>query len=328
MPSTVIRVLTDEDVVRALSMTDAISLMREAFVELSSGAARVPVRTRIDADSGSRALFMPSYLPSRTQFGLKTVTVQERNGQVGLPTIHGLMTLFDAETGRVLAVMNAEALTGLRTGAASGLATDLLSRDDASSVAIFGTGTQAERQLEAVASVRRIKRAVVFSRSIDRAKSFARMMGDRLGLPVEAAISDDQLLDADIICTATDAISPLFSRDKIQPGVHINAVGSYRPDMIEIPPGVVRSALVVVDHRESCLAEAGELTQTAARDADAESLVHAELGQIASGAMRGRTASTDVTLFKSVGNAVQDLVGASRIFEVAVDLDLGVEVSL
>lgn len=324
-----LRFLSQEDVRQALDMKQAIGLMRPAFIALSEGRATAPVRLTLPVpEHQARALFMPVYLPDNAQIGLKVVTVHPGNPARGLPFVHALVMVIDAATGRPLAVMDGEYLTALRTGAGAGLATDLLARRDAGVVAIFGAGVQGRTQLEAVCAVRPIRRAYVFNRSRDRAEAFAREMGARLGLDVQVADEAETLGQADVVCTATTSLDPVFAHTHLKPGVHVNGIGSYRPDMAEIPPETVLAAKVVVDHRPACLAEAGDLLQLLDQGLITDAHIHAELGEVAAGHKPGRASDDEVTLFKSVGNAVQDLAAASYVVAVAEARGLGINVAL
>jgi ornithine cyclodeaminase/alanine dehydrogenase-like protein (mu-crystallin family) len=324
-----IRFLSAEVVEKTLSMTEAIRAVEEAFLQLSSGRAIVPLRTPIalpDREAG--ALFMPVYLPASEQIGVKAVSVFAENPRRGLPVVHALFLIMDGRDGRPLAVMDGESLTALRTGAASGLATRLLARRDARAAAVIGSGVQGRTQLEAVCAVRPIERAYAVDIDRDRAESFAREMSDRLAIPVTAAEAERVLPHCDVLCTATPATEPVFSDELLKPGLHINAVGSYKPEMCEIPGETVARARVVVDSRAACMAEAGDLIRPIQQALFDESRIHAEIGEIAAGTREGRASEEEITLFKSVGNAVQDLSAASRALRRAEELGLGVEISL
>jgi len=324
-----IRFLSAEDLEKTLSMTEAIRAMKEAFLQLSNGQAIVPLRTPMElTDRDGGALFMPVYLPASEQIGLKAVSVFAANPRKGLPVIHALFLIMDGRDGRPLAVMDGEFLTALRTGAASGLATDLLARRGARSAAVIGAGVQGRTQLEAVCAVRPIERAYVIDLDRDKAEAFVREMSDRLAIPVATAEAERALPHCDVLCTATPATQTVFSNERLEPGVHINAVGSYRPEMCEIPEETVARALVVVDSRAACLAEAGDLIQPIEAGLIDASHIHAEIGEVAAGTSKGRTSEEQITLFKSVGNAVQDLAAASRALGRAEQLGLGVEISL
>ncbi len=324
-----IRILSQAAIALMISMEEAISLMRDAFTALSSDRVDVPVRINMPlSEHAGRALFMPAYAPDYGQIGLKVVTVHPNNPARNLPFIHGLVLVSDANTGAPLAVMDGEFITALRTGAGSGLATDLLARADACVVAVFGAGVQARTQLEAVCAVRKITDVLIFGRSIVNAKSFAQEASAQHSASISVAGNPEALLEADIICTATTSLTPVFDPRHVKPGCHINGVGSYRPDMTEIPANTVAAAKVVVDQRTACLSEAGDILVPLEAGLIDEMHIYAELGEIASGRKAGRTSKSEVTFFKSVGNAVQDLVVASHLTRVANEQQLGNEVEL
>ena len=325
-----LRFLSAADVARALPMKDVVEAMRDAFRQLSTGRAVVPPRTHIETtDPRGDALFMPSYLPGARRMGTKIVTLFGSNADLGLPRIQAVMVVLDAATGSPLAVMDGASLTAIRTGAASGVATDLLARPGAAVVAVFGAGPQARTQLEAVCAVRPIRRARVFDPNAARARALAQEMAERLGFPVEAAASaSEALAGADVVCTATTASEPVFADGDLAPGAHVNAIGSYKPSVREIPSETVRRARVVVDYLPAALAEAGDLLVPMAEGLIGEDHVYAELGEIVAGKKKGRESPDEITLFKSVGVAVQDLAAADRALARAERLDLGTRLRL
>ncbi len=310
-------------------MKQAIDTMRDAFVQLSMNQAVVPLRLGIDIpEHNGGALFMPVYLPKNKQVGLKVVSVFKNNPEKGLPMIHAMVMVMDAVNGCPLAVMDGEYLTALRTGAASGLATDLLSRKDAEVVTIIGAGVQGKTQLEAVCAVRSIKKAYILDIDLQRATEFAKEMSERLSIPVDFIEKSEMLRQSYVICTATSSHDPVFSDNDLKPGVHINGIGSYRPDMQEIPVETIVRAKVVVDSKESCLSEAGDIIIPLQEGLIDENHIYAEIGEIAAGSKIGRESRKEITVFKSVGNAVQDLAAASRVIETARVQNLGTEISL
>jgi len=228
--------------------------------------------------------------------------------------------------------MDGTYLTALRTGAASGAATDLLARPDAHVAAVFGAGAQGRTQLEAVCQVRDIHRAWVFDVNTEAAARYAdemRSRGGRIPNDVRVASSPTEAVrEADVICTATTSRAPVFADGDLRPGVHINAIGAFTPQMQEIPGEAVRRARVVVGSREACWAEAGDLIIPRDQGLITESHVYAELGEIVAGVKPGRASADEVTLFKSVGNAVQDVSVAREVLIQAEQLGLGVEVAL
>lgn len=322
------RYLCREDVAQTLTMAEAIVHMGDAFRWLSNGSAKVPVRTQIHMEtSEADGLFMPVYAPELERVGVKMVTVAHQNPSQGLPLIHGLLLVSDAKTGVPLALMDGEHLTALRTGAASGLATDLLALPDLDEVAIFGAGIQAETQLEAMCAVRPISKAYVVNRDQERGEAFCRRMAEKLGITVLRTTAKEAVEKVQLICCATTAREPLFESEWCNEGLHVNAVGGYRPDMCELPPALMADAEVIVDHRASCVAEAGEIVR--AQEAGLLSLDFRpmEIGELVeqgtSDSLRhGRS------VFKSVGNAVQDLVAAAAVLRIAEEKGLGTRLKL
>ena len=313
------------DVRSALPMRDAIEAMREGFAQLSRGEVTLPKRVRLDAPrEHGAALVMPCHSSALKMFSLKLATVFHDNPQRSLPTIQSTVLLADGSTGTQLAVMDGASLTAIRTGAASGLATDLLARADASVAAVIGTGVQARTQLEAICCVRPIRLARVFGRNAAAAERFAQDMSRQLGITVQRANSSAEALrDADVICTATSSTTPVFADGDGPRGAHINAVGSYRPDMVEIPPATVGRARVVVDHRESALEEAGDLLGPLRAGLIQEVHFSAELGEVVIGRIPCRRSAEEITIFKSVGVAIQDLCAAVRTLANARHLGTG-----
>jgi len=325
-----LRILSHQDVRRALPMRQAIEAMKAAFAQLSTGQANVPLRVALDVPAHNGVtLFMPAYLAADDRMAVKIVSVFNDNPARGLPLIHALVVVVDAETGRPAAVMDGTYLTALRTGAASGAATDLLARPEARTAAIFGAGAQARTQLEAVCAVRPITTAWVYDVVPERAAAYAAEMGQALSLPVRVAGTPAEAVrQADVICTATTSSTPVFDDADVRPGTHINAVGAYTPQMQEIPAETVLRARVVIDHREASLAEAGDLLIPLRRGLMTEAHIYAELGEIAAGLKPGRGSAEEVTLFKSVGVAVQDVAAAGAVLEAARQMGLGTEVEL
>lgn len=325
-----VRMLTRQDVQRALSMPRAIEAVKGAFTQLSAGQADVPLRTALDVPRHNGVtLFMPAYLSADDAMALKIVSVYNDNPDRGLPLIHALVIVVDAETGAPAAVMDGTYLTALRTGAASGAATELLARPDGRVAAVFGAGAQGRTQLEAVCAVRPIVEAWVYDVSSERAGRYADEMAELLALDVRVAETPAQAVQsADVICTATTSSSPVFDDADVQPGTHINAIGAYTPEMQEIPPQTVLRAKVVIDHHEAALAEAGDLLIPIDQGLMTAEHIYAELGEIVAGDRPGRESPEEITLFKSVGVAVQDVAAAAAVLEAAQATGLGTDVAL
>lgn len=308
------RYVTDEEIKRSLAMPDAIRAVKKAFIELSSGRAVVPPRTRLEIPGfRTTALVMSAYLPQSKRLGLKLISLCEDNAAKGLPVAQAIAIIMDAESGTPLAVMEAAYLTAVRTGAASGAATDVLARRDARVAAIFGAGVQGRTQLQAISAVRPIRKAFIFDINPSAAANYAMEMGKKLSLDVEPAASPQALREADIISTATTSIVPVFLDRDLKPGVHINAIGSYKPHIREIPGETVMRAKVYVDQRQACLEEAGDLIIPLREGLIDEGHIRAEIGEVLAGLKPGRISGDDITLFKSVGNAAQDLAIACLV---------------
>ncbi len=313
-PSDSPRFYSSADIPRALTMAEAIRAVREAFIQLSTGQALVPARTSLEIpELRTTALVMPAYLPKTKRLGLKLISLCEDNPSKGLPLAQALTILMDAETGTPLAVLDASYLTAVRTGAASGVATDALARADSRVAAVFGAGVQGRTQLEAVAAVRALEKALIYDVDSRAAARFADEMGPKLSLRIEPAVSPRALREADIVCTATTSAAPVFDDADLKPGAHINAVGSYKPHVRELPPETVVRARVFVDHRASALEEAGDLIGPLRAGLIPETHILAEIGAVLAGLAPGRLYDDEITLFKSVGNAVQDLAVAGLV---------------
>ncbi|ACL24021.1 ornithine cyclodeaminase family protein [Chloroflexus aggregans] len=327
------RFLSAADVAQAAPMASAIEAVAQAFGLLARGEADIPLRTAITTPAyAATTFFMPGRLGGELPaLGLKTVSVFPQNMYRAEPTIYALVTLFDPTSGRPVAVLDGTYLTALRTGAASGVATRLLARPEARTLVIFGAGAQALPQVMAVLAVRpTIDNIWIVNRTRDRATLLAaRLRGEGFRGDLRIATNPTlPLAEADIICTATSSPTPLFAADLVRPGTHINAIGAYRPDMAEIPPAVVARSRVFVDQRHAAWAEAGDLIQARAAGLIDEHHIAGELGELVNGTVSGRTTADEITLFKSVGNAVQDLAVAALVLQRATELGLGIEVML
>ena len=314
-------------------MKECIELMKAAFAQLSSGQAHVPLRSQLPVTVHEGVtIFMPAYLAQSGDLGAKIVSVFPRNLKANLPTIHAVVFVIDSRTGIPMALMDGTYLTALRTGAASGAATDLLARKDARLLVLFGAGTQARTQLEAVCTVRPITKVLVCDVDPKRAKDFVEEMKGR-GAPIPndirwIASAEEGVKEADIICTATTSSRPVFDGKGLRPGTHINAVGAYTPQMQEVDSETIRRAKVVIDSRQASLAEAGDLIIPLQQGVITEKHIHAEIGEIVAGQKAGRTSEDEITYFKTVGVAVQDVAAARRVLDKATELGLGAEVEL
>jgi alanine dehydrogenase len=325
--------LSRADLKQLVSMTEAIELMKIAFRELSKGLATSPLRTVIDVEPGTSAtLLMPAYVPAENALGVKLVSVFQGNPSKQLPTIHALVCLVDDATGQPLAIMDGGYVTALRTGAVSGAATDLLARPDSSVLVVIGAGVQGVTQAAAVCAVRPIGRIIAVDPSTDALARYEESvkrdwpdLASRLELTTSAAKA---VRMADVICTATTSRRPVFDDSDVKLGAHINAVGAFTPEMQELPADTVVRATVVLDSTEAALAEAGDLIIPMNEGRISPDHFRGELGQLVEGSVIGRTNPDEITLFKSVGNAVQDVVVARRAVDRAREYELGLSFDL
>lgn len=320
------RILDAHTVRRALDMKGAIEAVRQGFIALSAGRAIVPLRSAVETGHGV-TLYMPAYLQGEPYSAVKIVSVFPRNPERGLPTINAAVLVLDAQSGQLLALLDGTYLTALRTGAASGLATDLLARPEARTLGVIGAGAQARTQVEAVCAVRPIETIRIYSLSGAEALAEEARRKSRAQVMV-AGSAHEALAGADVVVAATNSRMPVVHLADLSPGVHINGIGSFTPEMQEVAADVVARAKIVVDHRPSVWAEAGDLIQARDQGFIKEEDIYAEIGEIAAGQLPGRTDADEITFFKSVGNAVQDAAVAARVLAVAEAHRLGVEVAL
>ena len=318
-----IRILSATDVRTALPMPKAIDAMRHAYGQLSAGKVIAPPRQHISTDKGV-TLLMPAHLPERSEFGIKVVSVYDDNPNLDLPRITATVLVLDPATGLPKAIMEGSSLTAIRTGAAGGVAADFLARKDAKTVGLFGAGVQARAQLQAVIAVRDIERVNLISRTKASAQQLATEISAWTDAPAVNLVPNPQQVveDADIVICATTSATPLFDGNALQPGTHITAVGTFVPEKREVDTTTLRKAdRIVVDSREACLEEAGDLIIPNAE-------IDAEIGEIVNGDKQGRQSNDEITFFKSVGVAVQDAVAGSVVLSEAEAKGLGTLVEM
>ena len=295
-------ILNKKQINKIVAMNEAIEAMKTAFVQLSNGEAIIPTRLSTDVpDKNATSLVMPAYSLDSPYYTVKVVSVNYSNPQKGLPLLHSSVQVFDASKGNMVATLDGESVTAIRTGAVSGLATGMLAKKDAKVGAVFGTGVQAKSQVEAILVARNLEKILVF-------------IYDAFGIKASTG-NKDSLKEADVICTAIPSKKPLFDHGDLNLGVHINAIGSFKPHMQEIPVETVINSKVIVDKIESCTVEAGDLIIPIEEGKWSFDLVHGELGQVILGEVSGRDSDNEITLFKSVGNAIQDLALANIIMK-------------
>ena len=332
---TEILILKESDISSMISMSDIIEADKEALSIYSSHKSNIPLRSNLNIpEYNGQCLFMNGYAAPAKALGVKIVSVYPENINKNLTSVPATMVLVDAETGMVNSLIDGTYLTRLRTGAISGLATDILSRKDSKIFALFGTGGQAVTQLEAVLTVRKIEEVRVFDIFKDRAKEFAKKMSEKFSkkfnVKIFAAESSDAAVDnADIITTVTTSKKPVFDANKVKKNVHINGVGSYTPEMIEIPGEIlVKANKIYVDTRDGAVNESGDLITPIKNGLINKEKINGELGEVINGLIKGRENDDEMTFFKTTGSAVLDLVAAQKIYEMAKAKGVGQMVDL
>jgi ornithine cyclodeaminase/alanine dehydrogenase-like protein (mu-crystallin family) len=312
-------ILDELDVRRLLPMDECIDVMAEALAALARDEVHNPLRFVVRPPGEASLMgLMPAHRGGDAPlYGLKAVAIFPGNSARGLDSHQGFVALFDGETGATRALLNAGAITAVRTAAVSGVATRLLARDDARTLAILGAGIQGQSHLEAMRAVRDFDRVVVWSRTPGRIDGVE-----------EAGSAEAAVRDADVIVTATSAAEPILERTWLKPGVHINAVGSSIPTTRELDTATMRDAALFVDRRESTVNEAGDYLFPEREGAIGPEHIRAEIGELLTGMGEGRRSPEELTVFKSLGLAVEDLAAAEHVVRRAEQENVGRVVSL
>lgn len=301
-------------------MTDCIELMADALSSLARGEVYQPLRTIIRPPDARGLLGLMSAYRGGEQgaFGLKAICVFPENPAKGKDAHQGAVLLFSRETGEMLALMNASAITAIRTAAVSAVATRLLAREDAQQLAIIGAGVQARTHLTALACVRVIKHARVACRNIEHAQQLAREMQPNFFFPIEPVRTNEEAVrEADLIVAATSSLEPVLNKDWISPGAHVNAIGTHSPNSREVDGATMAAARIFVDRRESALNEAGDYLLAAKEGLVTPESIIGEIGELLIGRKPARTSATEITLFKSLGLAIEDVVCADYLYRKA-----------
>jgi ornithine cyclodeaminase len=333
-----ILILNHEEVLELLPIKECIPVMREALIALAAGKVHQPLRTIIRPPDATGVMgLMPAYRSGgmsgatpgdSAAFGLKVVCVFPGNPAKGKDAHQGAVLLFSAETGELLAMMNASAITSIRTASVSGVATDLLARVDACNLAMLGSGVQARSHLIAMSQVRSIKRCRIASRHIEHAQNFAEEMQRDFSFPLEPVETVEAALEgADLIVSATTAVEPIVRREWISAGAHLNLVGSSTPHTREVDSETMAAVSLFVDRRESTINEAGDYLFAARDGVIGPDHIRAEIGEVLIGDKQGRTSPEEITCFKSLGLAIEDLFAAEYLFRKARELKVGTWVS-
>jgi alanine dehydrogenase len=326
-------VLSAKEVRDLLDLDALIDALADAMADLSAGRASVPERiAALVPEREGLLAAMPGYVPSLGALVSKLVSLFPRNAGGPIPTHQAVIVVFDPENGLPVALLDGTEITAMRTGAGSALSVRLLAREDASVLAVLGTGVQARSHARAVVRVRAIGRVLVAGRDRRKAEALASALADDLGFPVDAVDSFREAVEAaDVVCATTHALEPVIRRDWLAPGTHVTSVG-YNPAGRELDERTVMDALVCVESRRAALAPApsgaNDLTQPIRDGLITPEHIHAEVGELVSGAQPGRTSSDQLTLYKSVGVAVQDAAAAALVLARAHEQGVGHELAV
>ncbi len=312
--------IANQDVVsKLLSMEECIEVMTEALKMLAGGDVMLPLRSMLILPGGENLMgLMPSYLGGIQSVGVKVIAAFPSNFGSEYDTHQGVVILFDTQHGLLRAIVDGTSITAIRTAAVSGVATRLLARPEAGDLAIIGAGTQAHTHLQAMKIVRPLRRVRVFSLPLEGAYAFAKRETDRHGIPIEVKETAQEAVEgADLICTTTTATKPILQGAWISPGAHINAVGAFQPTTRELDSAAVVKARLFVDRKESTLKEAGEFLIPKGEGLIGDDHIVAELGELLTEKKPGRLSSSEITLFKSLGIAIEDLAAAHYVLQKA-----------
>lgn len=326
-----ILILESQHIRELLPMRDCIELMADALSSLARGEVFQPLRTIIRPPEALGLLgLMPAYRTGEHgAFGMKAICVFPGNPAIGKDAHQGAVLLFSRETGELIALMNASEITAIRTAAVSAVATRVLARENAHQLGIIGAGVQARTHLLALDAVRSIKHARVACRNIEHARKLVREMQPGFSFPIEAVESNEEAVrGADLIVTATSSQEPVINKNWISPGAHINAIGTHSPHSREVDSATMAAARIFVDRRESAMNESGDYLLAAKEGLiNAENII-AEIGELLTGSKSGRTSANEITLFKSLGLAIEDVACAEYLYEKAMSEDFGTWVNL
>jgi ornithine cyclodeaminase len=323
-------IINQAEVRKLLPMDECMDVMADALKTLARGDAILPLRPVMWLPERVGALgMMPSYVGDIQAMGLKVISVFPGNHGTQYDSHQGAVLLFETQHGQLLAIMDASEITAIRTAAVSGVATRLLAREDADDLAIIGSGVQARTHLAAMMHARTIRRARVWSRDSEHAAQFAKRESRRHGIHVEAVPTAQAAVEgASIICTTTSAREPVLKGEWIAPGTHVNAVGSSVPFARELDTAALVKSRLYVDRRESTVNEAGDFLVPRNEGAISDDHILGEIGELLLGKVNGRATDDDITLFKSLGLAVEDLASANHIYKKAIETGIGTAVEL
>lgn len=323
-------VLSEKQVQSLIDIADLISTLETAHIQYSTGKAVMPVRLVVPLPQiQGRITSMPGFLDEDKALGMKVVTYFQENPGRNLPAILGTILLFSAETGKLIAVMDGSYVTAIRTACASAMATKALANAETAVLGILGAGIQARAHIQALTHVKQIERIKIYSPSGASAAGIKKDLEPAMKIAIEVAASaEDAVRDVDLLVTGSTAREPIVKSDWLKAGVHINAVGSHRPDYREIDGATMARAKVVVDSRAAIMAECGDILLAIKENLISENHIHGEIGEVLAGTKAGRSSASEVTLYKSVGIAIQDVATAHLVYQKALEQGVGTTVEI
>jgi len=323
-------VLSEQQVQSLIDIDELIDALAQAHVQYSTGNAVMPVRLVVPLPQiQGRITSMPGFLTEDKALGMKVVTYFQDNPKNNLPAILATIMLFSAETGKIIATMDGSYITAIRTACASAMATNALANPQTGELGILGAGVQARTHIQALIRVRKIEKIKLYSPSGASAAAVKKEMESQVKCAIDVANSAEEAVrGADLVVTATTAKEPILRSAWLKPGLHINAVGSHRPDLREIDGATLARAKIIVDSRDAIMAECGDILLALKEKSIAENAIHAEIGEVLAKVKPGRTDQDEITLYKSVGIAIQDVAAANLVYRKALDKGVGTTVEL
>ena len=323
-------VLSEKEVRSLIDVEELIQALERAHIQFSTGKAVMPVRLVVPLpEIKGRITSMPAYLGEDKALGMKVVTYFPENPKQGLPIILATVFLYSTESGKLLAVMDGTYVTAIRTACISAVATRALANPETPVLGVLGAGVQARAQIRTLCKVRKIREIKVYDVLEKSVQSLKEELEPEVGIKIEAVETAEQAIrNVDLLVTVTTAKEPIVRVDWLKPGVHINAIGSHRPDLREIDGATMKRAKVFVDSREAILAECGDVLLAIKEGAITEGHIAAEIGEVLAGKKAGRTNAGEITLYKAVGIAIQDVATAKLIYQTAVEKKVGVHVEI
>ncbi|HXG50581.1 MAG TPA: ornithine cyclodeaminase family protein [candidate division Zixibacteria bacterium] len=324
------RVISEREVGRLLDIPELIGALEQAHIQYSTGKAIMPVRLVMPLPAiGGRITSMPGYLADDRALGIKVVTYFQENPRKNLPAILAVVMLFSAETGKLIALMEGSSLTAIRTACASAMATKVLANPQTPVLGILGAGVQARAHLRALSRVRKLERVKIYSPSGRSAERVKAELEPELRVPIEVAGSAAEAVrGSQVVVTATTSKEPVLEADWLEPGAHVNAVGSHRPDLREIDGRTLARCTLFVDSREAIMAECGDVLLALREGSISGDPICGEIGAVLAGLIPGRTRRDEITLYKSVGIAIQDVAAAHLVYRRALAENAGTEVEI